>query len=465
MNADTEFGMMPQNKEMEEMVLGAIMLESDCLHHLMPLLHEDIFYAHGHAYIFMAIKKLWDNGNPVDIMTVTEELRKMGYLDTIGGAYYISCMTSKISSGSNSEFHTRLITQLMLKRKQIRIGNDLLRKAYDMTEDVFDTQKELENETSDLNKYIIGHEYEGDTGGDATRALEIITNPNIKKGITTGNAKIDRLTGGWQKKDLVILGARPSVGKTTKALEYAMIAAENNEPVAFFSMEMGKHPINWKLINRVSGVSSDRMREGNFTPEELIKMENAVKRISKLPLYINDNSGINVNYARTICRERKRKYGLSIVIFDYIQLMTPNVSFRGQSRENIISEISTGLKKLAKDLDITVIALSQLNRDLENRPDKRPMQSDLRESGQLEQDADVIMMLYRPSKYYLMDKDKDYNEKGYSDDQYRMIVENLVVKQRMGNAGVHAIEYFDTKHSTFLQELTGRLEIDSDMPF
>lgn len=439
----------PSAIDVEEVVLGQILIDSECLSEAMALLFTDVFYKDENKKTFEAIKNLYNKNNPVNIITVVQELQKTNNLEYCGGPYYISTLTNRVSSTAGIEYHIRIITEKYLKREQIRIGSETINSGYDDTVDVFTAQNDLENKVSKLNQHIIGKDFEGEIAEEIEVSYKFLTTPRKNKltGVTTGSSKLNEITGGWQPGDFIIICARPSHGKTSRLIQYMVNAAIEGHKVAFFSIEMNKLKIHTKMINHISEVSSEAIKYQIWNREEQERIEAAKNRIKTLPMYINEKSAVTPNYIRAVCRERKRKYGLDLIAIDYLQLMMPNETFRGQSEENKIGNISLNLKYLAKDMNIPIIALSQLSRECESRQNKRPICSDLRHSGQIEQDADVILSQYIPSKYYKKEADPDYKDQ--ITDSYERISETGVLKNRMGETNLGIMEYFYGERSRY----------------
>ncbi|MEK7112703.1 MAG: replicative DNA helicase, partial [Patescibacteria group bacterium] len=368
----------PSAIELEEAVLGAIMLETDRLNESIQLLSAEIFYKEANQIIFTACKALFTVGMPVDYLTVINKLKSTGQLEIVGGPYYITQLTAKVASSANQEYHIRIITEKFLKREQIKLGSETIDAGYDDETDVFNAHNELENKISKLNTYIIGKDFEGNIATDTEKAYTFITTPRAQRlmGITTGNQRLNSITGGWNDSDMVIICGRPSHGKTTRVLNFILQAAYDNKKVAFFSLEMSKQSIITKLLSCISGIDSHTIKFQEWSLVESDMFLKAKEKLKTLPIYINDKSGISPNYIRTVCRERKRKYGLDIVFIDYLQLMYPSETYRGQNEESKTAEISKAIKTLAKQMNIPIVIVSQLSREPEARQNKRPMLSD-----------------------------------------------------------------------------------------
>ena len=441
----------PQAVDLEMAVLGAIMLERDLLPEIIFMIKPEFFYKESHQLIMSAILMLTENSQPVDILTVTEQLKKNGSLELVGGPYYITSLTNKICSAANIEWHVRIITQKFIQREIIRNANLLSKQCFDDTTDIFDTIKELDKLNSEINTYVIGKDYEKNYLDLLNVAYkEIVTQATSGfMGIDTGNQKLNAITGGWQSPDLILLCARPSMGKSTRMINFVKAAINQGKKCAIFSLEMSATQLIKKQIIEQSNVFGNKILESNLTDFDLQKIQLAYQKLSNAEIYLNEKTSVTPSYIKQVCQERKKKYGLDMIFIDYLQLMHANDRNKGMNREQEVSSISSSLKSIAKELQVPVMALSQLNRDLEKRVDKRPIKSDLRESGSLEQDADLILSIYRPSIYYDTENDPDY--KGIDEDTHNRISEIGVMKNRHGKSEIHFEERFYGELSRFEQ--------------
>ncbi len=402
----------PQATELEEAVLGAIMLEKDKLAEVLEIIQSpDCFYVEANQKIYTAIRSLFDKGMPVDLLTVTEELRKSSELELIGGAYYLTKLTMSVVSSAHVEAHARIVMEKFIQRELIRISSQVIGDAYEDGTDVFDlldkaesnlyeiTDKHLRKNFSSLKDVLVRtvHEIE-----EAKNRKDDMT------GVPTGFTDLDKLTSGWQKTDLIILAARPAVGKTAFSLNLAMNAAMNSKkpfPVAVFSLEMGAGQIVKRMLSAVTEVNMEAITKGRMQEHEFIQMTQRMNKLAGAPIFLDDQAALNIFELRAKARRLKQKHDIQLIIIDYLQLMQATIE-RGGNREQEISKISRDLKALAKELDIPIIALSQLNRSVESRKESKvPQLSDLRESGAIEQDADMVMFLYRP-EYYGIENDE-----------------------------------------------------------
>jgi replicative DNA helicase len=394
----------PQAIELEQAVLGALMIDNDALSNSIELLKPESFYQTEHQKVFSAIEDLFNNTQPVDILTVTNLLKQKGDLKDVGGAAFVSKLTERVASAANIETHARIIAQKFIQRELIRISSSTIKDAYDDTTDVFDLLNAAEQGLFEISEGNIRKNYDK-MSTLIRQALEQIEEIKNKEdglsGIPSGFSDLDRVTSGWQKSDLVILAARPGMGKTAFVLSMARnTAVQFNKPVAVFSLEMSSVQLVNRLISSESGIPAEKLRKGNLEDHEWIQLNQQITSLSEAPLFIDDTPALTVFELRAKCRRLVRNNGVEMVIIDYLQLMHAGNSNKSGNREQEISTISRSLKSIAKELNIPIIALSQLSRAVETRGgDKRPMLSDLRESGAIEQDADIVCFIYRPDYY------------------------------------------------------------------
>ncbi len=402
----------PQARELEEVVLGGLMLDRDAMAEIVDVLKPDSFYLEAHSEIYQSMLDLFGKSQPIDILTVTEQLRKNGKLDMVGGPFYISQLTSRVGSTANIEHHARIVAEKFILRELIRTSNEVIKSAYEDTTDVFDLLDHTEQNLYEITELNIRRSYfqMNNLVGEAIKQIEELQkNEGEVVGIPSGFPALDRITNGWQKSDLIILAARPAMGKTALTLTLARNAAvQHNVPVAFFSLEMSNIQLTNRLIAAEAELPAEKLKKGDLQPYEWQQLTTKVEKLSSAPIFIDDTPALNIFELRAKCRRMKMKHGIQMVFVDYLQLMTGSGG-KGGNREQEISSISRALKNIAKELDMPVIALSQLSRAVETRGgSKRPMLSDLRESGAIEQDADMVLFLYRP-EYYKIDQDEDGN--------------------------------------------------------
>ena len=403
--AELEMGKLPpQAIDLEEAVLGALMLEKEALTSVIDILKEDAFYKESHKKIFAAIKRLFERSEPIDILTVTNELKRNEELEPVGGAYYISQLTSKIASSANIEYHARIVLQKYIQRELISFSSETIQNSYDDSMDVFELLDVAEKRLFAIADENIKKDPKvaGSLIHEAIKQVEAAR--NRKTGITgvpSGFTELDRITSGWQNSDLIILAARPSMGKTALALTLARNAAiQFKIPAAVFSLEMSSLQLAQRLISSETELPMEKLRKGQLQDYEFEQLTAKVTSLSDAPIYIDDTAALSVFELRAKARRLKENHNIQMIVIDYLQLMTSgNDNMRG-NREQEISSISRALKSLAKELNLPVIALSQLSRAVEQRGGaKRPQLSDLRESGAIEQDADMVMFVYRPEYY------------------------------------------------------------------
>ncbi len=402
----------PQALDLEEAVLGAMLIDKKGVDDVIDILHSDAFYKPAHQLIFDAIHKLFNEAKPIDLLTVSNQLRSDAKLDTAGGDFYLINLTQKVSSAAHVEFHARIIIQKYIQRQLISISNEIIHNSYDETVDVFDLLDDAETKLFDITQGNLKKSSEAAAGlvTQAIKKIQEISNQEGMSGVPSGFSKLDNLTSGWQPSDLVILAARPGMGKTAFVMSMAKnMAIDFNVPVAIFSLEMSSIQLITRMISSETGISSGKLRKGNLEAYEWEILQRKVKNLSEAPIFIDDTPSLAVFDLRAKARRLVSQHGVKVVVIDYLQLMTVGSTGKGSgNREQEISMISRNLKALAKELNIPVIALSQLSRAVETRGgSKRPLLSDLRESGAIEQDADIVSFIYRPEYYGLTEWDDD----------------------------------------------------------
>lgn len=402
----------PQATDLEEAVLGALMLDKDALASVIDILHPECFYKEQHQKIYHAIHQLFHSTEPVDILTVTQQLRKNAELEIAGGAYYITQLTNRVASAANVEYHARIILQKFIQRELIRISGETIRDAYEETTDVLDLLDRAEKNLFTIAEGNIRRNYEDMTSLIAKAIKEVETAANQTAGVTgvpSGFTELDRITAGWQKSDLIIIAARPGMGKTAFTLSMARNAAVMfNKPVAFFSCEMSSLQLVNRLISSETEINSEKLKKGQLADHEWAQLNSKIGPLTKAPIYIDDTPALTIFELRAKCRRLAAEKKIELIIIDYLQLMVAGTdNGRGGNREQEISTISRSLKSIAKELNVPIIALSQLSRAVESRGGtKKPQLSDLRESGAIEQDADMVLFIYRP-EYYGLTEDEN----------------------------------------------------------
>lgn len=402
----------PQVIEMEEAVLGAMMIDKKGVDDVIDILQPDAFYKDAHKHIFEAILQLFTETQPIDLLTVSSQLKKNGKLEVAGGDFYLIQLTQKIASSAHIEFHSRIILQKFIQRSLIRISSEIIEESYDETTDVFDLLDKAESKLYEVTQGNIKRSSETAQSLvlQAKKKIEEISKKEGLSGVETGFHNLDKLTSGWQPSDLIIIAARPAMGKTAFVLSMARnIAIQYGHGVALFSLEMASVQLITRLISSETGLSSEKLRTGKLEAHEWTMLSTKVKDLEKAPLFIDDTPSLSIFDLRAKCRRLASQHGIKIIIIDYLQLMTAGGNAKGGgNREQEISTISRNLKALAKELNVPVIALSQLSRAVETRgSSKRPLLSDLRESGAIEQDADIVSFLYRPEYYKIEEWDDE----------------------------------------------------------
>lgn len=421
----------PQDKEIEDAVLGALMLERDAYAIVCDLLRPESFYDPGNQKIYAAINKLGVMQQPIDMLTVTQQLRADGALDDVGGPVRISELTSNVASAAHIEYHARIVAQKFLARRLISFCSEIEKKSFDESYDIDDLLQEAEGKLFEISQ--------GNLKKDFTQidpvinsAMEQIEAAGKREsglsGLQTGFHNLDKLTSGWQNSDLIIIAARPAMGKTAFVLSMAKnMAVDYNTPVAIFSLEMSNLQLVNRLISNVCEIEGEKIKSGRLSRQEWEQLNSRVRSLFSAPLYVDDSPSLSILELRTKARRLVKEHGVKIIIIDYLQLMNAT-GMKFGSREQEVSMISRSLKQLAKELNIPVIALSQLSRKVEERNDgnKRPQLSDLRESGAIEQDADIVCFIHRPEYYTRSTTDAE-------DRDIRGMAEFIVAKHRSGS--------------------------------
>ena len=429
-----EYGhLQPQARELEEAVLGALMIEKDAYSLVSEILRPESFYEHIHQLIYAAITDLAVRQEPVDILTVTEQLKKRGELDEVGGPFYIAQLSGKVASSAHIEYHARIIAQKYLARQLITFTSEIQSKAFDETIDVDDLMQESEGKLFEISQRNMKKDYT-QINPIISEAYELLQKAAARtdglSGLESGFHALDKMTSGWQNSDLIIIAARPAMGKTAFVLSMAKnIAVNFKNPVALFSLEMSNVQLVNRLIVNVCEIPGEKIKSGQLAPYEWGQLDYKIKELYDAPLYVDDTPSLSVFELRTKARRLVREHGVKIIIIDYLQLMNASGMSFG-SRQEEVSTISRSLKGLAKELNIPIIALSQLNRGVESREGiegKRPQLSDLREAGAIEQDADMVCFIHRPGYYKIFQDDKGNDLRG--------MAEIIIAKHRNGAVG------------------------------
>ena len=429
---------MPQATDLEEAVLGALMIEKDAYSLVSEILRPQSFYEHRHRLLYTAITNLALNQQPIDLLTVKNQLEKEGTLEEVGGPFYITQLTSKVASAAHVEFHARIIAQKALARELITFSNNIQSKAFDETQDVADLMQEAEGKLFEISQQNMKKDYTqiDPIIEEAWKQIQAAASRTTGlSGLASGFHELDKKTSGWQNSDLIIIAARPAMGKTALMLSMAKNMAVNYKyPVAFFSLEMSNLQLVNRLIANTCEIESDKIRSGQLQRHEWERLDHKLNDLLGAPLYVDDTPSLSVFELRTKARRLVREHGVKIIFIDYLQLMNASGMSYGNRQEEV-STISRSLKGLAKELNIPIIALSQLNRSVEQRgadqkengQGRRPQLSDLRESGAIEQDADMVCFIHRP-EYYKIYSDENGND-------MRGLAEIIIAKHRNGAVG------------------------------
>ncbi|HCX90344.1 MAG: replicative DNA helicase [Deltaproteobacteria bacterium CG12_big_fil_rev_8_21_14_0_65_43_10] len=435
----SQFKLPPQNIEAEQSILGGILLDNEVFHRVLEVLNEDDFYHAAHRKVFLSMIELYENNEPVDLITLTNALKNKNQLDEIRGVSYLTSLVDSIPTTANISYYAKIVKEKSILRRLINKTAEIASMSYDSTGDVDEVLDQAERAIFEISenkikpsfysiKEMIKHSFK--TIERLYEKKELIT------GVPTGFEGIDRFTSGFQLSDLVIIAGRPSMGKTSFALNIAQYAAiEASVPVGIFSLEMSKEQLSLRMLCSEAKVDAQRLRTGFLSESDWPKLTRAVGSLSEAPIFVDDTPALSILEMRAKARRLKSEKGLGLIIVDYLQLMRGRVNV--ERREQEISEISRSLKALAKELNLPVVALSQLNRRVEERHDKRPQLADLRESGAIEQDADVIIFIYRDEIY---NKSEDNENKGTA--------EIIIGKQRNGPIGMTKLAFID-KFATF----------------
>ncbi len=454
----TDYGKVPpQAIELEELVLGALMVQKDALSLVDEILKPEHFYKDAHKEIYTAIVNLNSKQEPIDIFTVVEQLRKNGKLEEIGGPYYITTLTDKVGSAAHIEFHAKIIVQKHIARELIRVASTIETKVFSEENDIDELMQEAEGMLFEISQQNIKKDVV-QINPVIEEARERISkaaeNKSGMSGVTSGFHALDKVTSGWQKSDLIIIAARPAMGKTAFVLSMAKnIAVDRRIPVGVFSLEMSNVQLVNRLIVNVCSISGEKIKSGQLEQDEWKQLDTKIRDLYDAPLYLDDTAALSITQFQSKARRLVKNHGVQLIIIDYLQLMNAS-GLKFQSREQEISMISRSLKGLAKELDIPIIALSQLNRNLEGRSGndaKVPQLSDLRESGAIEQDADIVCFIHRPEYYKIYEvENKDM----------RGVAQIIIAKHRNGATGTVNLK-FKNDYARFMNEDDDRYQTES----
>ncbi len=430
----------PQNLDAESSLLGAILIDSDAIVKIADIVSAHDFYDQRHAVIYDALKQLYERHSPIDVLTVTDRLRNTGQLDMIGGAAYLTELTNYVPTAAHVEQYASIVAQKALRRRLIKASNDIVSLGYDEAKSLQELIEEAETKLFEVSQRHVKQDIvslETILSESFDRLDELHKDKGKIRGVPTGFKDLDGILAGLQRSDLIILAARPSMGKTALALNLAHnVATKAGEPVLLFSLEMSKEQLVDRMLAMESGVNAWSLRTGNLSDQDFEKIGHAMGTLSEAQIYIDDTPGITVSDLRTKARRESHQHPLGLIIVDYLQLMSGGARFGGDgNRVQEISEISRGLKAIARELNVPLIALSQLSRSVESRSPQIPQLQDLRESGSIEQDADVVAFIYR-EEYYNKDSER------------RNIADIMIKKHR--NGPTDSVElYFDKEKQRF----------------
>ncbi|MFY8001330.1 MAG: replicative DNA helicase [Candidatus Kapaibacteriota bacterium] len=426
----------PHSSDAEAAVLGAVMLDRNALSKATEVLEADSFYKETHRKIFEVMLAMSERNITIDIVSLAEELRRRSMLDAVGGTFALLQINAGTPTAANVDHYLRIVQEHALKRQLIGAASDVLARAYDPATDALEEIDKAESEIFRIAEKRLRKSYSGmrTLAKDAFDTIsDMVNGKKSDDSVNTGYTKLDEMLGGFRKSDFIIIAARPSMGKTAIALSIARnVAMESNVPVAFFSIEMVKEQITMRFLSGEAHIGTQKLLTGKIAQTDLVPLSKHLDRLSKAPIYIDDSPSLSVMELRAKCRRLKAEQNIGLVMIDYLQLMHAPLN-KGDNREREISIISRSLKQIAKELNIPVVALAQLNRGLEGRSDKRPMLSDLRESGSLEQDADVVMFVHRPEYYGITTFEDGAPTEGAA--------ELIVGKQRNGPVGAVRLAY------------------------
>jgi replicative DNA helicase len=455
----------PASLEVEEIVLGTLIIDGNCIDRIISIFSINLFFKPQNKVIANSLIELYKSNSAIDLVTLVNHLKKNDNLGNSGGPSYIASLTSKVASSSHVDYHVRILQQEALRRNLIKIGNIAVQKSFDNTEDIFDVFNETQSELDNSLKNVVNYEIKsvGKVHDEIIQQSINILKLGKKSGVPTGLTLVDNLTNGWQKSDLVILAGRPGMGKSTVAVCMCIHPSVIQKiPVAIFSLEMSNEQVVSRMQSYFSAVNVSKIVKKQLTEQEIVEIEKTCKDLKTAPIFIDDTPNISLLELKGKCRKLVKENNVQLIVIDYLQLMRSGLNIN--NREQEIAEISRGLKALAKELKIPVIALSQLSRGVESRADKKPMLQDLRESGQIEQDADMVIFCFRPEYYEI-----DNYEVGSQLFETKGLFMLIIAKHRNGELGEIPLRFiheqtkitnynsnsfnsFQEKNSTFVQQ-------------
>jgi replicative DNA helicase len=479
----------PQAVELETAVLGAMLIEPQCIDLVFDVINfKDAFYTDANQRIFNAIKKMYERGNLIDFMTVIEELRKTGEIETVGGPYYVTCLTRDVVSSANVELHSRIVLEKYALRESVKAAAEIMSKAYDNDGDPFEVMELFSKHATNILQQIVRKPYKHISGPMMQMLIEA-AETSVKEiklaGVPTGFKYLDEITGGWQKTDLIIIAARPSVGKTAFILNIIFNASKsevNKTSVGLFSLEMGATQLAQRLMSNKSNIELSRIKNGELNKNDLDYMGRETEYFRELGLYIDDEPNLTISQLRAKAKKMQREHGVGLIVIDYLQLMSGDSTYKG-NREQEISKISRDLKILAKEMNIPIIALSQMSRGVEGRSSNVPMLSDLRESGAIEQDADFVGFLYGNTKEVIKQNPRKAYERHFKIAKHRngrladLVYDFDGAHQRFGNeeetvidipyeeVKVNGPKFIDNKNDFYIDQPTNNNIEPSEFPF
>lgn len=432
----------PQAIDMEEAVLGGILLDRNCIHDVINLLSPDVFYKESHQCIFESIQQLYDENKPIDILTTTQKLRATGKLELSGGPFYITQLTERIASSANIQEHVSTLLQKYIARQIINKSTEAIRLAFDDTTDVFDLLDSTDSEFSKINEISLRggsmiHISESTNKSiESLKKREKLYKEGKRSGISTGLKDLNRLTGGWQNSNVIVLAARPGMGKTALMLYFAKSAAKDNAHTCIYSLEMTDESLSDRMIQSMCDVDNFNYKKGSLTSFDWDEINKAKTTLDKMPIYIDPNPSVTMRYIKSHSRLMKKKGKCDIIFLDYLQLVDMSTGDKTRNREQEVAQASRQAKIISKQLNIPVIILAQLNREVEKQSNKRPGLSNLRESGAIEQDADLVMFIYRPEYYGIKEDAKGNSTEG--------VGEIIIEKNRDGSTEDVTFRYDET---------------------